>query len=98
MLNEAAARRGNGFVNRLRMDRDVLADWLSLVFSATLVDRRPASGLALRSTSALKQYGYTYKESSPHASLKSFAHDLKLLPIGRFLAVRAGFARSKRPP
>src|SRR5437762_7881769 len=46
-LNEAAARRGKGMFTRLRMDGCVVD--LPLVFS-TLVDRRPADGLALRST------------------------------------------------
>ena len=47
LLNEAAARRGKGMLRRLRMDGCVVD--LPVVFS-TLADRRPADGLALRST------------------------------------------------
>ena len=46
-LNEAAARRGKGMFGILRMDGCVVD--LPLIFS-TLADRRPADGLALRST------------------------------------------------
>lgn len=48
-----------------------------------VVDRRPAIGplLRLKPTTPYRQC-YAYKKTSPHAILKTFADDLKLLPIG----------------
>jgi hypothetical protein len=47
-----------------------------------MADRRPAlrAGAAINQTPY--QHDHAYKKSSPHAILKSFADDLKLLPIG----------------
>ena len=46
-----------------------------------MADRRPAHGLALRSTVNLQYLRYAYKKNPPCAILNSFAQDLKLLPL-----------------
>jgi integrase/recombinase XerD len=47
-----------------------------------VVRRRPAFGPVLRCPSTPYQQPYAYKKTSPHAILKTYADDLKLLPIG----------------
>src|SRR3954470_11626175 len=47
-----------------------------------MADRRPALRAGAAINQSPYQHDHAYKKSSPHAILKSFADDLKLLPIG----------------
>src|SRR5512141_2545751 len=49
---------------------------------ARLVDRSPFTGLGLRSTININTHQHAYKKTPSYAILKTFADDLKLLPIG----------------